>query len=126
METTASPEMRHELYVYYRADAHAHEAVRQAVQAFQAQLRALHPGVITRLLRKREPVADTSTAEAEGSGEPRANEEHTWMEIYRFGSGRALGPVFEVNLDRLAQADLSAYLRGPRHLERFVDPSPRD
>ena len=94
-----------ELCIYYRIPvARADEAL-AAVHAFQARLRARHPGLATRLLRR---------CESEDSPQ-------TWMEIYAFD------PLLKAGVSAACQSDiesearcLSELIAGVRHTESFV------
>lgn len=111
-----------ELYVYYRAATADAAAVLAAVGQAQQQLRAEHPHLQARLLRRPQPTDGL----------------HTWMEVYRWqpvgvdppavadASGTPpaapsidrlamLGPAIE---ERLSKA-LGPRLVGARHVEAF-------
>ncbi len=95
-----------ELFVYYRVRVADTAAVQAAAQAMQAQLRAQHPGLIARLMRR----ADV----------PATNE--TWMETYAVDPAHAADGVnaaLEAAIDRAAIA-LQPLLAGPRHTEVFI------
>ena len=95
-----------ELFVYYRAQVADAAAVRTAAEAMQLRLRARHPGLTARLLRRPDPQDDC----------------HTWMETYAIDP--ACVPVgidasLQAAIDRAA-ADLQPLLAGPRHTEAFI------
>jgi hypothetical protein len=96
-----------ELFVYYRIEtAHAARA-RDAVVAMHARLRALHPGLVARLLFR----------DDDGSGS------RTWMETYALpGSGEGVDRRLAAAIE--ADAASWAHLRvGPRHVEAFTAPA---
>ena len=95
-----------ELFVYYRVRAADAAAAQAAVQRFQAQLRAQHPQLITRLLRRPDAI----------------DGRQTWMETY------ATDPQHDrVGIDARLQDAIEAGARvltplldGPRHTEVFI------
>jgi hypothetical protein len=106
-----------ELFIYYRLTAGAPTAaVAAAVATFQTTLRAAHPGLRTRVLRR--PV----TPQQDGQ---------TWMETYAFddGAGAAgatgvvatagISAALQAEIEQLAVSALSTWLAGPRHVEVF-------
>ena len=95
-----------ELYVYYHVRSSAATNALAAVQRLQRDLRARHPGLIARLLRR--PDA--------------ADGVQTWMETYALDPARAAHGI-----DAALQADIEAHagalqplLGGPRHVEVFI------
>lgn len=93
-----------ELYVYYRAESLHGDELQRVVQAWQADLSAVHSGLRARLL-KRSPGEDGC---------------ETWMETY------AMRPGHE-SIDASLRCSLAAgppalgdLLRGPRHIEAFT------
>jgi len=91
-----------ELFIYYRVRGEAAPAALDAVQAMQARLRAAHPGLVARLLRRAH----------DNDGEP------TWMETYACepaGVSRAIEAEIA-----LAATALASFLAGERHTEVFV------
>ena len=98
-----------ELYVYYRLDTSAAASALAVVRAFQRELCAAHPGLQARLLRR---------AEIEEG-------QQTWMEIYRFAAEtpevplRGVDAALQADIERAA-LPLNRFMRGSRHLERFV------
>ena len=95
-----------ELFVYYRVPAASAAAAHAAATAAQAALRAAHPGLVARLLR-RDGGIDGSHSSA------------TWMETYArpaapHGVDEALQSAIES-----ACAPLLALIDGPRHAEAF-------
>ena len=105
-----------ELYVYYRAEAAAAPQVFAAVREFQHQLQVLHPGLITRVLRREIPEPHPA--------DPGSGASHTWMEVYCFGSGKEIPASLEAALESLAAKALSPWLEGRRHSERFLAHKP--
>jgi hypothetical protein len=92
-----------ELFVYYRIDAAAAAAARDAVEAMQARLRSAHPGLVARLLIRDE----------------HGSTPQTWMETYAL-PGSSAGANRDVEAAVEAQAAAWATLRaGPRHVETF-------
>lgn len=94
---------RRELFVYYRVPASLALPLAEAVARMQEGLRAAHPGLGARLLRR-----------------PQAGDDglHTWMEAYSFAPDSAVQDVAAA-IDRAAEP-LSALIRGPRHAEHFI------
>jgi Domain of unknown function (DUF4936) len=95
-----------ELFVYYRARVADAAPVQVAVEAMQARLRARHPALIARLLRRPEPQ----------------DECHTWMEAYATDPARAPAGIdasLQAAIDSAAAAELQPLLVGPRHTEVF-------
>jgi hypothetical protein len=93
-----------ELFIYYRVRLETVDAARAVVDRFQSELRAAHPGLITRHLR-RTTVADESP---------------TWMETYALPSQPGgVTSAIEVAVDAKA-ASLLPLLDGPRHAEVFL------
>lgn len=94
-----------EMFIYYRIPvARADEAL-AAVHALQARLRARHPGLVARLLRR---------AESEDSLQ-------TWMEIYAFDpllNPDGIDPACQSDIEFEARC-LSALIAGERHTESF-------
>ena len=95
-----------ELFIYYRIPvARADEAL-AAVHALQARLRARHPGLVARLLRR---------CESEDSPQ-------TWMEIYAFDpllNPAGVTPACQSDIESEARC-LSELIAGERHTESFV------
>ena len=101
-----------ELFVYYRvprtcvADAHA------AVRAAQAALRAGHPGLVARLLRRCD-AADPALPE-------------TWMETYAWpASPQGIDEKLQAAIEAGA-APLLALIDGMRHVEAFAGDAVED
>ena len=95
-----------ELFVYYRAQVADAAAVQTIAEAVQTALRARHPWLIARLLRRPDP--------RDGC--------HTWMETYAADPALApagIDPSLQDAIDRAA-ADLQPLLASPRHTEVFV------
>ncbi|WP_284620401.1 DUF4936 family protein [Aquabacterium humicola] len=92
------------LYVYYRIDAGALAAVREAVMAMQAALRSEQPTLEAALLRR-----------------PEAKDgEITLMETYAAPGG--IDAALQARIEGSAAAAFAALagcLRSPRHVERF-------
>jgi hypothetical protein len=96
-----------ELFIYYRVDpAHA-PALREAIQGWQADLQADHPGLIARLLVR----ADETP---QGMG--------TWMETYAMDartSARGIDEALAARIAREAGALCAGRIAGDRHVEAF-------
>ncbi|HWH84623.1 MAG TPA: DUF4936 family protein [Burkholderiaceae bacterium] len=95
-----------ELFVYYRVREADAPAAARIAREFQARLRAQHPALLTRLLR-RPQAADGFV---------------TWMEVYAAapdGIDAALQAQIEI-----AAAALRPLLDGERHTEVFIDATP--
>jgi len=99
----AAPSMR-ELYVYYRVrEADAAEAQRD-IEQLHDELRAAHPGLQVRLLRR--PHASDGL--------------QTWMETYaQAGHPRGVDEALQADIERRAER-YRAHVEGPRHVEVFV------
>lgn len=98
-----SLEPARELYIYYRvADANADEAAR-AVSTMQRTLRAAHPGLAARLLRRPDAAGGV----------------RTWMETYSNPSA-GVDAAIETAIADAARA-LSQWIDGDRHVEIFID-----
>ena len=102
-----------ELYIYYRVRPDRAAAAARAVRAFQQSLRAAHPGLVARLLRRGDDPG-----------------RQTWMETYAFGTAPRHGA--DQGVDAALEAAIAsgaaafaALLDGPRHVEAFdADPEP--
>ena len=95
-----------ELYVYYRVRAATAADALAAVRRMQRELRARHPELIARLLRRPEA--------ADGL--------QTWMETYAVDPAReggGVGSELQSDIENQAQA-LLPLLDGARHVEVFV------
>lgn len=93
-----------ELFIYFRAAVSDAAAVQQAVAAFQHSLRARHPGLGARLLRRPEA----------------GNGQHTWMEIYTLpAQASADTALIQADIEHAA-AVLSGWIVGERHVEVFL------
>jgi hypothetical protein len=95
-----------ELFIYYRIPLAKAEAARVAVEDFQARLRARHPGLRARLLRRPE----------------HENNLQTWMETYAFDPTHdAAGVSAACESDIAFEArGLADFIEGSRHVEGFV------
>jgi hypothetical protein len=96
----------HELFIYYRVSSSTADAVRVKVLAMQQALRASHPGLSTRLLRRPEETAG----------------QQTWMEIYSFfckDNGPGITPELQSAI-ATAAATLMPLIQGERHCEVFT------
>jgi hypothetical protein len=92
-----------ELFIYYRATQENASALHAEVSRMQTELRARHPGLQTRLLRR--PVA------ADGL--------HTWMETYAAPSHpNGISDELQRAIE-MAAAPLASLIEGPRHTEGF-------
>lgn len=89
-----------ELFIYYRATQENASVLHAQVSRMQAELRARHPGLQTRLLRRPEA--------ADGL--------HTWMETYSSPSG--IDSALKGAIATAALA-LAPWIEGPRHAEEF-------
>ncbi len=98
------PDVR-ELFVYYRVPPASIAAAHAAVTAAQAVLRAAHPGLVARLLRR--------------DGDDAARPASTWMEAYaRPTAPRGVDAVLQSAIES-ACTPLLALIDGPRHAEAF-------
>lgn len=102
---TAGGPHRRELFVYWRvASAMAGEA-HAAATALQSALRAAHPGLQARLLRR----GDGPVAGAE-----------TWMETYALPSSPGgVDAALQAAIEAAAAAALAVFIDGARHVEAF-------
>jgi len=96
-----------ELYIYYRVRRDRAKAALRAVRALQQSLRATHPGLVARLLRR--------------DGEAPLQ---TWMETYAIGTAPRDGADHGVDaaLEAAIEAGATSFavlLDGPRHVEAF-------
>jgi hypothetical protein len=94
-----------ELFIYYRATIENASVLHAAALALQAELRARHPGLQARLLRRPEAV----------------NGLHTWMETYAAPSG--ISDSLQGEIETVAHAKLAPLTAGARHTESFVESS---
>jgi len=93
-----------ELFIYYRAEPAAAPALQAAVQAWEAQLRLSHPGLLARLLRRPEPDDGW----------------HTWMETYAMpASADGLTPALQDEIEQSARSVLAPWTTSARHVEVF-------
>ncbi len=93
-----------ELFIYYRTTIENAAELHVAALALQADLRARHPGLQTRLLRRPEA----------------ANGLHTWMETYAAPlSPTGISESLHAEIEAAAQAKLASLITGPRHTEGF-------
>lgn len=90
------------LYVYYRVPKGQEAAVRAVIEAMQATLQDVQPGLHTKLMCRADAPAQA--------------EEATWMEVYEHPDG--VSEQCQTQLASLAQA-LPTGLTGPRHTEIF-------
>jgi hypothetical protein len=99
-----------ELFIYYRLTAVDNvAAVAAAVASFQTTLRAAHPGLRTRVLRRPAP------SQQDGQ---------TWMETYAFDDragvhAAGINEALQAEIELLAHAALAPWLAGSRHVEVF-------
>lgn len=95
-----------ELFIYYKARPEDAAALQAAVETGQAALRSRHPGLVARLLRRREASSDGTI---------------TWMETYAMSHAAQAGGVSAaVERDIEAASErLGAWLVGARHVEVF-------
>lgn len=91
-----------ELFIYYRAPQENASALHAEVSRMQTELRARHPGLQARLLRRPEA--------ADGL--------HTWMETYALPQ-EGLNDALQGEIETAARA-WSHWIVGPRHVERFI------
>ncbi|WOB10809.1 DUF4936 family protein [Piscinibacter gummiphilus] len=89
-----------ELFIYYRATQENASVLHAQVSRMQTELRARHPGLQARLLRR--PQA------ADGL--------HTWMETYSSPDG--IDSALQGAIESAALA-LAPWIEGPRHTEEF-------
>lgn len=95
-----------ELFIYYRIRADDARAALEVAQALQARLRAQHPGLTARLLRRPEDQ----------------DRQQTWMEIYslhREGESAGVTHALQEQIDAAARA-LAPFIVGTRHTEVFI------
>ena len=93
-----------ELFVYYRTTIENADVLLDAALALQADLRAQHPGLQTRLLRR--PEAENGL--------------HTWMESYAAPlSPNGISDSLQREIEAAARAKLASLISGPRHVEGF-------
>lgn len=97
----ASP-VRHELYVYYRAAPSDTDALTAALGRMHGALRASHPGLSARVLRRPEPRDGRCT----------------WMEVYAAPPDDDVDAL-AADIATAAEA-LAGWIDGPRHVEHFV------
>jgi len=91
------------LFIYFKLASADAPRARQALSDMQSRLRAMHPGLVARLMsRTDQPGHDVLT----------------WMEIYEHPQG--LSQAFLVDLET-AVAALPTGLIGPRHTESFSE-----
>ena len=96
-----------ELFVYYRVREADADAARAAVLGLQARLRARHPELRARLLRRPGAI----------------DGRQTWMETYAVDPRHAPGGVdveLQAAIEAEAAAVLQPWLDGPRHTEVFI------
>lgn len=94
-----------ELFIYYRATIENASVLHAAALALQADLRARHPGLQTRLLRRPDAV----------------NGLHTWMETYAAPqSTTGISDSLQGEIETAAHAKLASLIAGARHTESFV------
>ena len=95
-----------ELFVYYRVSPEHEAQAGAAVRAMHSALRAQHPQLIARLLRR-------------ADGHDRSQ---TWMEVYATAPGQApegVDAMLQSAIDTAA-GPLTPWLDGPRHTEAFI------
>ena len=90
-----------ELFIYYRATQENASVVHAEVSRVQDELRARHPGLQARLLRR--PLA--------------ADGRHTWMETYSSPIG--ISDALQRDIEHAALA-LAPLIDGKRHVEEFT------
>jgi len=94
-----------ELFIYYRATIENASVLHAAALSLQAELRARHPGLQARLLRRPEA--------ADGL--------HTWMETYAAPSStHGISESLRGEIESAAHAKLASLISGPRHTESFI------
>lgn len=92
------------LFVYYKLPESLSPDWPRRVAESQAAVKARHPLLQTRLMRRADPSGDGLLA--------------TWMEVYEHPDG--INPDLQHQILQ-AMAPLDANLHGGRHLERFID-----
>ncbi len=92
-----------ELFIYYRVTPGHAALAEAAVRRMQAALRASHPGLQARLLRR----AETQDGR------------QTWMEIYACSDAHGITPALQAAIADAAQP-LCDWFDGPRHIEAFI------
>jgi hypothetical protein len=104
----SAPQARYvSLYVYYRVPKNQEAAVRAAIEAMQATLRDVQPGLHARLMCRADTAAQADEA--------------TWMEVYEHPDG--LSKQCRAQLAMLSQA-LPEGLTSARHTEIFCPLAP--
>jgi hypothetical protein len=98
-----------ELFVYYQVREDSIAAAREAVSRMQRELRVAHPGLVARLMTRRDGAASTQT----------------WMETYalRNVQGDDLDASIE-NAIASQATSLTPFIDGPRHVEAFHSDDP--
>jgi hypothetical protein len=93
-----------ELYIYYRIRDGVADRALQAVKVMQSKVRAAYPGLVTRVLTRRE---ETGAA--------------TWMETYAFKAAGGSGGVDARIESAIAEqaSVLAPFIDGSRHVEAF-------
>jgi hypothetical protein len=93
-----------ELFIYYRATPENADALQDAVARLQHELKARHPGLQARLLRRPEA--------ADGL--------HTWMETYAAPHHKnGISDTLHAEIERAAGRAVAPLISGPRHTEVF-------
>jgi len=95
--------MNNELYIYYRVRAPQAPAARVAVLQMQSALRAAHPALVARWLRR--PDEDQGL--------------QTWMETYAIEAG-GVTDAMRARIEAQAALVLQPFIDGPRHTEVFI------
>jgi hypothetical protein len=94
-----------ELFIYYRATIENASVLQAAVLSLQADLRARHPELQARLLRRPEA--------ADGL--------HTWRETYAApSSAHGISASLQGEIESAAHARLVTLISGSRHTESFI------
>ncbi len=91
-----------ELFIYYRIANGGAARAGDIVTAYQARLRARHPGLNARLLHRPEEHLGRQT----------------WMETYQYAA-RGIDDALAAEIEHEALA-LAPLLQGSRHVEAFV------
>jgi Domain of unknown function (DUF4936) len=95
-----------ELFIYYRLEPANQDAAHAAVLAFQQRLRAQHPGLRTRLLRRPD----------------RTDGPETWMETYAADpvlDPSGITPETQAHIEHHAKV-IEPFIQGARQVEVFV------
>lgn len=103
-----------EVFIYYRIHMNQIEMAQREIQAFQARMATVFPGLVARLLKRDDGAIGSD------------REHDTWMEHYRIDTGDSttaepgLTPEIQTRIEHDAKTQLSHWIVGPRHTEVFI------